>query len=396
MKEVVQAHLFGGIGVDFECSELDKKHDVLCVSTSPVAKASFYDFLVWFIARTDGVLEFDPSSGRYRIGSEKKAKKAQSLDATCVKTIGVDLYEPHRHVTHVLNPYTEAATPNRKLENQHAIRGVRRDVFAYTPLSARFDERVNLEAARLRPGADRIRIVFHRFPEPAPTTSHLFQLEEGFSTNIYAHGKEYRIVRLNVRGSIADLPDDERDVEAPIAAFDVDMQIDAELKSDPRPSYPPYVTPPYPVFVEGKVLSSSGEEEERTWTVIENEADSMHYHEVHVPLWDKKIIVPFSPNLSSGQFFFPAYKGQRVLLALDFNAASIERCLDWAQNARLPNETQGNQLVLGYGAENGTIVRHWYRDGRPVLHIERKLDDDIETIDVTEGTIRFEVRERSE
>lgn len=99
----------------------------------------------------------------------------------------------------------------------------------------------------------------------------------------------------------------------------------------------------------------------------------------------------------SGLVIKPKQERERLNdLFRQWDMPSIERCLDWAQNARLPNETQGNQLVLGYGAENGTIVRHWYRDGRPVLHIERKLDDDIETIDVTEGTIRFEVRERSE
>lgn len=396
MKEVVQAHLFGGLEIDFEYPELEKKHDVLCVSTHPGTEASFYDFLVWFVASKDGVLEFDPTTGRYRIAGEKRAEKAQPLDPACVEAIGVDLNEPHRHVTHVLNPYTEAATPSRKIDNEHAIRGVRRDVLAHTPLSARFDERIGLETARLRPGADRVRIAFQRFPDPAPTTSTPFRIGDGFSTKTYAYGKEYRIVRLDIRANVADLPDDERDLEAEVAAFELDMQILAEQKAEARPSYPRYIPPPYPVIAEGKVLSSSGEEDERTWTIVENESDSMHYHQVHVPLWDKKIIVPFAPNLLSGQFFFPAYKGQRVLLALDFSAASIQRCLDWAQNARLPNETQGNQLVLGYGAENGTIVRHWYRDDRPVLHIERKLGDDLETIDVSEGTIRFEVRERSE
>lgn len=396
MKEVVQAHLFGGIEVDCDFAKLDEKHDVLCVSTSADLSASFYDFLVWFIARNDGIFEFDPDTGRYRIGGEKKPGKAQPLDSACVHSVRVNLFEPHRHVTHVLNPHTEAATFDQQIDNEHVIRGVRRDVFAHTPLSSRFDERVKLETARLRPSLDRVEIAFRRFPDPAPTTAQPFQIGKGFSDQTHAHGKDYRITRLTVRGGIAELPDDERDLEALVAAFELDMHLQAEQKAEPHPTHPEYVTPPYPVFVEGKLLSSSGEEDDRTWTVIENESDSMHYQRIHVPLWDKTIIAPFSPNLLSGQFFFPPYKGQRVLVALDLTAASIRRFLDWAQNARLPNETQGNQLVLGYSAENGTIVRHLYRDEQPALRIERKLGDDVETIDVTEGTIRFEVREQSE
>jgi len=395
MKEVVQAHLFGGIEVTYDFTKLDEKHDVLCVSTSP-GSASFYDFVVWYIARHDGVLEFDPGTGRYRIGGEKKAGKAQPFDASCVQSVRVDLFEPHRHVTHVLNPHTEAATVNQKVDNEDVIRGVRRDVFAHTPISSRFDERVKLETARLRPSLDRVAIALQRFPDPAPTTAQLFQIGKGFSDKTHAHGKDYRLVRLTAAGRIAELPDDERDIEAEVAAFELDVNLRAEQKAEPHPTHPDHVAPPYPVFVEGKLLSSSGEDDDRTWTVIENESDSMHYQRIHVPLWDKTIIAPFLPNLLSGQFFFPPYKGQRVLVALDFTGASIRRFLDWAQNARLPNETQGNQLVMGYGAENGTIVRHLYRDDQPALRIERKLGDDIETIDVTEGTIRFEVREQSE
>ena len=116
-----------------------------------------------------------------------------------------------------------------------------------------------------------------------------------------------------------------------------------------------------------------------------------------MPLWDdQKVIVPFEPYYQSGHFYFPAYKDERVLLELEFDRARIRAFLDWRPGARLPADTQGNQLLVGKGDKNETSIRHVYVDAKPTLTIERSMDKDQQVITISEGTIRLETQEKQD
>lgn len=395
MKKVIEAQTSSGIQVEFDWDRLDEEEDIICLGLTADRPASFYDLLVSYIAKHEGVLELDPATNTYRIAGEKKRSgNAGPIDIEVVKDLRIRFPEPGRHTTHVLNPHTEAAIRNTAVENPHSRLGIRHDVFAHTPLSSRFDARVAVEKKRLRPSEHRIELELRRFPNPAPTTTRFLSLGERFSNHRYPHGHKFRLIELRILGHAQS--DEEADIADEVGPFELEMSASLELVSEPKPNLPDFNAPTYPIFVEGKLLSSSGEEDERTWSFVENERDSIHYHRVHIPLWDVTIIAPFSPNLLNGQFFFPGYKDQRVLVALDFDRAEIHRFLDWAANARLPSEAQGNQIVMGFKDGNGTVIQHYYRDDKPLLRVERKLGADIETIDVMEGTIRIEVKEESD
>lgn len=113
---------------------------------------------------------------------------------------------------------------------------------------------------------------------------------------------------------------------------------------------------------------------------------------MQIPLWNKKVPAPFEPNHVPGHMFFPAYKHQRVLVALTSTAA-IRRHLDWAANARTPLDGQGNRLVLGHQALDGVVIDHIYQDSKPVFSIKRTFGNDLQTLEVKDGTIYWEVRE---
>ncbi|MFT3765647.1 MAG: hypothetical protein QM820_09045 [Minicystis sp.] len=144
-------------------------------------------------------------------------------------------------------------------------------------------------------------------------------------------------------------------------------------------------------MVEGRVLSASGQEADRTFHALEGERDSLYRYRVQIPLWNKTVVAPFVPGGLTGHFFFPAFKNQRVLVALDFDAARISSYLEWA--GKLPKDTQGDQLVLGWNDTNETIVSHVYEENKPVLRVARRLEGDTETLTVSEGTILMVVKE---
>jgi hypothetical protein len=116
-------------------------------------------------------------------------------------------------------------------------------------------------------------------------------------------------------------------------------------------------------------------------------------YKVFVPLWNKEIVVPFIPDQLPGHFYFPAYKNQRVLLALEFQEARISRFLDWGEGTRLPADGQGNHLLLGKDKDSQTSIQHVYVDGKPQLNVKRVQKNDTVTLLVQEGLMSLTVKE---
>jgi hypothetical protein len=126
---------------------------------------------------------------------------------------------------------------------------------------------------------------------------------------------------------------------------------------------------------------------------LEDEATSRLRYQVEIPLWNKKVTAPFEPGPLSGRFFFPAYKHARVLVALEAVSARVLLFLDWAANARTPAEGQGNRIVFGKRDVDGTYLQHAYADQKPALTIQRTQGNDLQTVALSEGSLKLTVRE---
>jgi uncharacterized protein YjbJ (UPF0337 family) len=166
-----------------------------------------------------------------------------------------------------------------------------------------------------------------------------------------------------------------------------------EHASSPRVRLPAFTPPRYPIAFEGKIVSEGGQPEDRTWLSLSGANDSITRYSVDIPLWNKKIVAPFRPGDVPGHMFFPAYKGQRVLVEVGFDNAEIVAFLDWAANARTPMDVQGNRLVLGHRGLDGTVLDHAYVDNQPVLSLSRTFGNDLQKMVVSEGKIYIEVKE---
>jgi hypothetical protein len=391
MREVIELHRFAGMTLTYDWSLLDDVHDVLCLGLGGESKASFYDLVIWYVHEHNGVFELKADTGAYRIGQSKpRGGTAKALTTESVGAIRIALPDPPRYGGAVHNPFTEAATAKADLPNDLAVTGVRRDTLAHTSIASRFDRRVQIETDRNRRGEHLIEVTFRECPPVIPSPGDLVRVGEEFSDKIHPAGKTSRTIALRLRAeSIED--DEGGDLEDEIAPYMLDISAIAELPTDPVPRLPPFRRPPYPVLVEGRVVSASGAEKDRTWYMMEGENDSLHRYVVDIPLWNKKVVAPFVPGGVHGHLFFPAYEGQRALVSLELTSARIERFLDWAR--KLGNAPQGNQVVMGHNDANTTTITHVYEEARPVLRIERTLAGDKEKIEIFEGTLFMEVKE---
>lgn len=178
------------------------------------------------------------------------------------------------------------------------------------------------------------------------------------------------------------------------ARYNLEMSSQLEPKSEEWLSLPPFKTPLFPLYVEGKVVSEQGKKEEETYQIYQDKKTSLDQYRVAIPLWNKQeVVVPFEPNFFTGHFYFPDYKDARVLVALDFHSGRIERFLDWRPGARLPMDTQGDHILLGKTDKSQTSVQHIYVDDKPVLHVKRTSDKDTEMIKMVEGSLILETKE---
>ncbi|XXY47177.1 hypothetical protein WME91_44955 [Sorangium sp. So ce269] len=389
MKQLLEQHVAPGMQLDLAWPRLDQAQDILCVGLGAEADASFYDFVAWFLQENHGVLELDAAESKYRLGGAKaKGGDARPLDADVIEEVRILAPEPARRAASVLNASTDAAVHKKDLTSDHAVTGVRRDALLRTQVQTEVDRRLALETARLAPPEPGLEITLRRCPPALFAPGAILTLGEELGDKVYPAKKKYRVIAAELHAR-ADAGDPDLDDEA--ARYATTLRLRVERQSDPTPRLPPFRRPSYPVVVEGKVLSASGGDEDRTWHALEGKDDSQPRYRLQIPLWNKTVVAPFIPGRTPGHFFFPAYKDQRVLVALGFDVAEIVAHLDWA--GRLAQETQGNQIVLGKRDRDQTTVRHVYEDRKPALRVERRLGRDVETLVLSEGKIRFEVKE---
>lgn len=392
MSTMLAEHKVLGIDLTLEWDLLDETHDVLCLGLSGERAPSFYDFLIWWVDQRGGVLEMAYDTGKYRLGKSKaRVTTTLEMNAEDVVKVGLRFPEPPRHSVRVLNSFAPSPQTKR-VANELGVTSVRRDMLLRSPIVADGDRRAELETTRLRPPQHGLEMTFRTFPDPLAPPGGVVTLDEGYSRHLLSTSKKYRVVELHLSAK-RDPHTGSEDLDEATNNYELDLRIEHELAADPVPRLPAYVPPEYPIFVEAFVVSVSGEAEDRTWFTIAGDSDALYRQRVDIPLFNVKIIVPFQPNRVTGHLFFPPYKGQRVLLAVDFDEANVVEYLDWAANARMPLGTQGNRIVMGQRAENGTYIEHKYGDGLPELHVERRMGGDIQTIDVTDGTILMKVRE---
>lgn len=394
MKDVLGSHTPAGMQIDYAWPRFEEAQKMLFVGTGSHAPASFYDFVMTFVHEHGGIVEFDGTSKKYKIASKKSNVSGKvQIDPDFVARLSFQPSEPRRNAANVLNAYTEAAVKKTSVTNDNAVTGVSSDALVRTPLQPPVDRRVAEEKSRLALGQEIVRVEFARLPAGLPILLGGIALGPEFSDKHLPFGRTYRVIEAELEARI-ETPVDVGDPDDDTAQYVMSYVVYGERANDPRPRLPPFRRLSGPLHAEGKVLSTAGAEKDRTWSMQDDEIDALDAYRVNIPLWNKTITTPFLPDHVPGQFFFPCYKGQRVLVALYFDHAEIVRDLDWA--GKLAQSTQGDQILWGKGDKNETYARHVYEEEKPVFTVLRKMAGDTETIKISEGVIFLEVQEFEE
>jgi hypothetical protein len=276
-----------------------------------------------------------------------------------------------------------------------------------TPLRPEVNERAGLERARLdlEPTPE-LTMQFRRFPvQPVypgdvvefPVTENevwpadAWQVLEG----------PFRVFDVELDARPLDQATEESQDRVEIARYQLFYKVRAEPKKDlTTPRLPPFVEPTYPVYIEGKIISEVDSEKESLTYQPKKVKDLLTYR-VEVPLWKDtaaEINVPHNAGRMPGQLFFPAYKGERVVLAMTWRKAWIDSFIDWRPEARLPQELQGNRMLLGKKPKSSTFLESYYESQdsvQPVFKIQRTSATDQQFLCISEGKLVIEVTEEN-
>ncbi len=398
MKDVLEAHKGDKISLTYDWQAgMGTTLPMIFVGLSPEpGTASFYDFLLWYIDTRNGVLSYDYSSQGYAVSETKDSSGTPiELRAQEVEDVGVRFPEIPRYAVSVLNSYADGPT-TQDISQAQAASGIRQDVLMRTPVTDEVDARVTLETARLKLRGLEVELSWRRFPATAFAPGALVKLPstQGFAAAGVPASETFRVRSLHVKGE-AIQPGPDAGLLDPNAGYHFSMYTRLERKDETYVELPAYTAPRYPRFVEGKIVSEVGEDTDETWQASTDSTTSLDSYKVKIPLWENQIItVPFNANLLPGHFYFPAYKGARVLVALDFQRAWLKRFLDWRAGARMPADGQGVQLLMGKKTTSSTAMKHYYDDdAKPVFQLQRTNDKDTAKIEIKEGSMLIVVQE---
>ncbi|MFY1829938.1 hypothetical protein ACN47A_28740 [Myxococcus fulvus] len=395
-KDVLEDHKGDTLQLRYDWDAvLDVTHPLLFLGLEREAGASFHDFLLWYLDRHHGVLTYDAPTGGYTLrGAKPNSGKPLELESADVASVEVILPEVLRHGATVINAVAES--PQRQsLTHAQAVTGLRQDVLLCTPLADVVRARVDQEQLRLKPRGWMLDLTWRRMPADAFAPGALVKLPpaKGWNPASVAARDTFRVRSLRLSGRSL-----EQELDAPLdgpdGRFAFEMSTRLERLDEPHVDLPAYTPPRYPRHVEGVLVSEVGEQKHETWQVYTEEKTAMDCYHVKLPVWDDQVVsAPFNPNLQPGHFYFPAYKDERVLVALDFQKAWVKRFLDWRAGARLPQESQGVQLLMGKTPTSGATLQQSYEDDKPVLLLRRAHEKDTGVIRLREGALRIQVKE---
>jgi hypothetical protein len=436
MEEVIKDQLSPLIQFDDKWTWADKKPYktpiVFFALDRSIGPSSFYDFLIWWIDRHRLIFKYDCTQDKYSIVEQKEdtgetfpirkadvAERQKELAAKELPGQGVNdldsYYEVHgpgvtidypeipRYQPNILDSFTGTTFAKVAIPNEFADDKTSSDTLLRVAVQTEIDERADLERARLvnQPNPE-LTVVFRRFPAMPVFPGDLAQFKSGpgqWSADSWqAKQSNFRVFEVHLGGiAVNQVPDSAHQNAANY--FHTSYTARLELKSDiTTPRLPSFVAPTYPVHVEGKILSDIGAANDQTYGPKQLDTGLFHYR-VQVPLWADsapEIAVPYNPGRMPGQMFFPAYKNERVLLALTWKKAWIDGFLDWRDDVRIPADSQGNRLLLGKSTTSRTSLLNYYENEsslRPIFEIARTHNNDLQTIRISEGNLRIEVKE---
>ncbi len=394
ISDVIKDHIVDEITFEIDEAIQEKINDMVFIGLEKKhGGASFYDFVIRYVHDANLVLNYDYDDGKLVLLKEKKSGDAvyvfRPSEVLKVKVIYPEIM---RCDARILNVHSEKYQ-KVEIEQEQAVKGIVADTVMRTAITKEIDDKKELEAVKLKSSLEEVELVLKEFPANNCPIGTMVKFEKEFwSKDNLLSEKKFRVFQIRI-SAVAEEQDLSVNYNAEHAGYSTNMTLKMEIDENPRVHLPFFKTPQYPVMVEGKIVSESGEESDKTYQIYTDEETSIESYTVYVPLWDLKVKAPFIPGIYTGHFYFPAFKHARVLLAMYLDHACIKQFLDWGEGARLPMDTQGNHILFGKNASSETSMKYLYSEGKPVFMVKRRSDSDTELIKMEEESIIIQTKD---
>ncbi len=399
IKELFINNTPSKVNIEYNWSFLDKE---ITINTLPLGslknQASFYDFIIWFANKYNGLFLYDYSKDTFYLTDKKiSSNKIINVDKEKISSYSINFLEQPRYTIEVLNANAENVQ-KKQIKYPSSLDNIEKTLIIDTPIVSEYDNFINIAKKKTKTICNYIlKLKLNKFYNiPIYPNSLLKFSGKLWSKEQFIKDKTYRIRQLYMKAEAVNQEADS-DINMPYNKYDIQTNFILESQDDESITLPEVVEPYYPLLVEGYVVSETGRKDEDTYQIYQHSKTSIDHYKVAIPLFNnQQVWVPFEPIFFSGQFYFPLYRGARVLVALYLHKAYIKRILDWKDGVRLPLDTQGNHILLGKNAESQTSISHIYTKNEPVLKIVRTNKNDTQILQINEGTIILETKEKSE
>ncbi|MDP3278641.1 MAG: hypothetical protein Q8Q09_25855 [Deltaproteobacteria bacterium] len=356
---------------------------------------SFYDAFFWLMDREGGQCFYDHTAGSYAVSAQRPADVAAvEVKAEWVGPVDVRVTVPSRSKRRLVNVDATIGA-RRELAASQAATGVYADSAMRTSIAQDVDDRATLGTSGGSSDPTTLTITFERYPDVSVMPAQVWTLASAarFAATSVVVTSDWRVYasRLTLRSS-ATTPDHQYGEDS--GGFDFDLAVDLEKTTHTAARSPGYRAPVFPVFVEGIVQSDVGADDELTYQCAADEATSIDQYRVKLAVFDGQEVHPFyQPELSSGAVYIPAFKSEKVLLALEFDRCRIVRHLAWREGARPPADGQGQRVYLGKSETNNTKLTHSYDSENPVFELKRVHKNDTLFLKLEEGKLTLRVEQ---
>lgn len=397
VKAILTEHAGAEITLTCEWNALDTTKPLFFLYLNEEERCSFYDFVMWYADRYAGAWVYDYQASKYKLRDNKDlGGSTYSLYGDDVAECIAIYPEVPRYKRVVLNSFATSVT-NQAITQDQAVAGIRRDHLMRSEIAQDVDDEVTRQKARTPIPAYEIELALTRGVIKSLAPGGLIKMAAAnrWSQKSALVGKTWRVWRLTLTAEAVQ-PTADTDSQGDHTAYEASLRVRAEQQSDLSIRLPGFRPPRYPAYVEGLVVSEQGEEAEQTYQSYQDQETSLSGYKIKIPLWeDKQISVPFMPEQGAGKIYIPAFKGQRVLVAMFMEQAYLSRLLVWREGATLPVDVQGERIYFGKSADSQTMLTHQYDSKNPVFQLFRKHDKDTSTIELKEGTLIIQVKEES-
>ena len=408
MKDVLEKHLNPEIKINYKWDLLEIKHPIIAFSLqhkywlSSYEQTNFYSFLIWYLHQENGILKYNFQDHSYTINGKKdvSAPPVEVAEWFITPPLCI-LPSPARYNEKTLK-HTADALDQEDKENEEAFQSVRRETFDpqhYRVYPEQAKEQIHTS---LFTDKNEVEVNFTNFSNDiqldklTPGSLICFKgVDEGnWSQDLCFKDKNFRIRNLDVSINKIGVTEE---VNKLIQVFQLNVKARIEEEEALFIEFPRFIPPTFPFYIQGKVFCDIGEKEQSTYKILESEKAPQGQYLVQVPLaGEKKVLAPFVPSYS-GQYFYPFSKDAKVMLAVYFHTAKIDRPIDWDPLARLPAGVQGNQMVLASnGKDKYTVMRHEYVDGKDSFYTIRQSssEEQMQTIEMKEKDLLIAVNEK--